>query len=67
MTQDLHPSGGVGDATLATPEKGAASLDHGARGFVEMLREVDRFDLARLTPGPLGGATATPPVPPADT
>ena len=54
MTQDLHPSGGVGDATLATPEKGAASLDHGARGFVEMLREIDRFDLARLRPGPLG-------------
>jgi len=54
MTQDLHPSGGVGDASLATAEKGAASLDHGARGFVEMLREVDRFDLTRLKPGPLG-------------
>jgi creatinine amidohydrolase len=54
MTQDLHPSGGVGDASLATAEKGAASLDHGARGFVEMLREVDSFDLARLKPGPLG-------------
>ena len=54
MTQDLHPSGAVGDATLATAEKGAASLDHGARGFVEMLREVDRFDLDRLKPGPLG-------------
>jgi creatinine amidohydrolase len=54
MTQDLHPSGGVGDASLATAEKGAASLDHGARGFVEMLGEVDSFDLARLKPGPLG-------------
>ena len=51
MTQDLHPSGAVGDASLATAEKGAASLDHGARGFVEMLHEVDRFDLARLKPG----------------
>ncbi|MPZ57416.1 MAG: creatininase family protein [Rhizobiales bacterium] len=54
MTQDLHPSGGVGDATLATADKGAASLDHGARGFIELLREVDRFDLARLRQGPLG-------------
>jgi creatinine amidohydrolase len=54
MTQDLHPSGGVGDATPATPEKGVASLAHGARGFIEMLREVDRFDLTRLKPGPLG-------------
>jgi creatinine amidohydrolase len=54
MTQDLHPSGAVGDATLATAEKGSASLDHGARGFIELLREVDRFDLARLRPGPLG-------------
>ena len=53
MTQDLHSSGAVGDASLATAKKGAASLDHGARGFVEMLREVDRFELARLKPGPL--------------
>jgi creatinine amidohydrolase len=54
MTQDLHPSGAVGDATLGTAGKGAASLDHGARGFVEMLREVERFDLTRLGKGPLG-------------
>jgi creatinine amidohydrolase len=53
MTQDLHPSGAVGDASRATADKGAASLDHGARGFIELLREVDRFDLARLKPGPL--------------
>jgi creatinine amidohydrolase len=54
MTQDLHPSGAVGDARLATEEKGAASLDQGARGLIEMLREVDLFDLGRLKPGPLG-------------
>ena len=53
MTQDLHPSGGVGNASLATGDKGAASLDHGARGFVELLREIDRFDLGRLSDGPL--------------
>jgi creatinine amidohydrolase len=56
MTQDLHPSGAVGDATLATAEKGEAALCHGAQGFVELLADVDRFDLARLADGPLDGA-----------
>jgi creatinine amidohydrolase len=54
MTQDLHPSGAVGDATAASAEKGEAALDFGARAFVELLREVDRFDVARLAKGPLG-------------
>jgi creatinine amidohydrolase len=54
MTQDLNASGAVGDASLATAEKGAAALDHGARAFVELLRDVEKFDLARLTAGPLG-------------
>jgi creatinine amidohydrolase len=53
MTQDLHASGTVGDASRATPEKGEAALTHGAQGFVELLREIDRFDLARLQDGPL--------------
>ncbi len=54
MTQDLHVSGAVGDATLATKDKGEGVLDHGARAFVELLAEMDRFDLARLAAGPLG-------------
>ena len=53
MTQDLHPGGSLGDATLATPEKGDASLDHGAKAFVELLQEIDRFDLSQLKDGPL--------------
>jgi creatinine amidohydrolase len=53
MTQDLHPSGALGDATLATAGKGEAALRHGAQGFVELLADVDRFDLARLADGPL--------------
>ena len=53
MTQDLHPSGAVGDATQASAAKGEAALAHGARAFVELLREVDRFDLAKLRDGPL--------------
>jgi creatinine amidohydrolase len=54
MTQDLHESGAVGDATLATAEKGEAALAQGAQAFVELLREIDRFDLSRLKEGPLG-------------
>jgi len=56
MTQDLHPSGAVGDASGATAAKGEAALAQGAGGFVELLREIDRFDLARLKEGPLKGA-----------
>jgi len=53
MTQDLHASGSLGDATLATSAKGEAALVHGAYAFVELLQEVDRFDLAQLKDGPL--------------
>jgi creatinine amidohydrolase len=54
LTQDLHPSGAVGDATLASTAKGEAALTRGAEAFVELLREVDRFDLERLRDGPQG-------------
>lgn len=53
MTQDLHPSGSLGDARLATAAKGEAALEQGAKAFVELLREIDSFDLARLKDGPL--------------
>jgi creatinine amidohydrolase len=53
MTQDLHPSGAVGDATLAKADKGDAALAQGAQAFVELLREIDRFDPSRLRDGPL--------------
>ena len=46
MAQDLHPAGAMGDASRATPEKGAASAAHGARAFVDLLRDVDRFELS---------------------
>jgi len=52
QTQDLHPSGAVGNATLASPEKGEALLDHGARGFIELLQDVDKFDVSELARGP---------------
>jgi creatinine amidohydrolase len=53
MTQDINPTGAVGDATLATAAKGEAALAHGAKAFVELLCEIDRFDLKRLREGPL--------------
>jgi creatinine amidohydrolase len=53
MTQDLHASGAVGNARAATAEKGEAAFEHGAKAFVELLQEVDRFDLKGLRVGPL--------------
>jgi creatinine amidohydrolase len=53
MSQDLNPSGAIGDATLASAAKGEAALAQGARAFVELLEDVARFDLARLANGPL--------------
>ncbi len=52
-TQDLNPEGALGDPTLASREKGEAALAHGARAFIELLAEVDSFDLGRLKPAPL--------------
>ena len=45
MTQDLNASGAVGDASLASPDKGEAALAHGARAFVALLKDVERFEL----------------------
>jgi len=53
MSQDLHASGAMGDASAATADKGKAAIEFGARAFVELLGEVDRFDLARLKQGPV--------------
>jgi creatinine amidohydrolase len=44
QAQDLHPSGAVGDATMASAEKGEHLIEHGARAFCELLADVDKFD-----------------------
>jgi len=46
--QDLNPAGVVGNAAIATAEKGKRSLDHAAEGFLQLLKDVDAFDLGRL-------------------
>ena len=53
MTQDLHtPPARSAMRPWHSAAKGEAALAHGAQAFVELLREVDRFDLARLREGP---------------
>jgi creatinine amidohydrolase len=52
QAQDLHPSGAVGNATLASAEKGERLLDHGARAFIELLEDVNKFDANTLSAGP---------------
>lgn len=47
-TQDLNPAGALGNAAIATADKGEASLDHAARGFIALLADVHRFDMDRL-------------------
>lgn len=45
---DLNADGAVGNAAAATAKAGEALLDHAARGFAELLNDVDRFDLTDL-------------------
>jgi creatinine amidohydrolase len=54
MTQDLNDAGALGDARAGTREKGEAALEHGARSFIELLEDVDRFEFDRLKDGPEG-------------
>ncbi len=46
---DLSSEGVVGNAAAATAEAGEMILDHAARGLAELLDDVARFDLSRLT------------------
>jgi creatinine amidohydrolase len=53
MSQDLNPDGVVGEAHLATAEKGAAIAAHVTVEFIKLLRDVAAFDLGDLRDGPL--------------
>ena len=51
-TQDLHPAGALGDATLATAEDGARLLRHTASRLAALIDDMRRFDLdGWLCPG----------------
>ena len=45
---DLNPAGVAGNAAAATAEAGEAILDHAARGVLELLEDVARFELGQL-------------------
>lgn len=53
MAQDIHPSGAIGDAAAGDAAAGDEAAEFGARAFVALLGDVDRFPLERLAEGPL--------------
>ncbi|MGH6841603.1 MAG: creatininase family protein [Beijerinckiaceae bacterium] len=53
MSQDLSASGAMGNAAAAHARKGKACAGYGATAFIELLHDIDRFDLAKLKAGPL--------------
>jgi creatinine amidohydrolase len=53
MSQDLSASGAMGNAAAANARKGEACADYGATAFIELLQDIDGFDLKRLKEGPL--------------
>ncbi len=48
QTQDIHPSGAVGNATDSDAERGRKVVEHAARKLAELMGEVSRFPLDRL-------------------
>jgi creatinine amidohydrolase len=48
IAQDLNPHGAVGDASLATADKGAATAEHQVQGCIALLRDIAAFPLSRL-------------------
>lgn len=54
MTQDLSGNGAMGNAAAATRDKGEACADYGATAFVELLQDIEGFDLSRLNDTPPG-------------
>lgn len=46
--QDLNVAGTVGDASNADADKGRKSIDHSARAFIDLCRDMEAFSLDRL-------------------
>jgi len=51
IAHDLNPHGVMGDASRGTAEKGRIMAEHQAGGFIELLREVERYPLSNLYTG----------------
>ncbi|THV21585.1 creatininase family protein [Peteryoungia ipomoeae] len=45
---DLNPQGVAGNASAATAERGERLIAHSVKGLVELLEDVERFDVTRL-------------------
>ena len=54
MAQDLSTNGAMGNAAIASAEKGIAAAEFGAKAFLELLDDVAKFDLAALGSLPAG-------------
>ena len=50
IASDLNPNGTVGEANLATAEKGRLTAEHQADGFIRLLRDVRKAKLAEWVP-----------------
>jgi creatinine amidohydrolase len=48
IAQDLNPDGAVGNAALASTEKGERTAAHQVDGFIALLRDMTNFSLSRL-------------------
>ena len=48
IASDLNTDGTVGDASIATADKGKATAEHYARGFIGLLKQVAETDIARF-------------------
>jgi len=46
LSNDLNPKGTVGDASRATADLGAADMAAQAAGFIALLRDIDRYQIA---------------------
>ena len=49
IASDLNGDGTVGDATRASAERGRAIAHHQALGFIKALRDVEAFDIRRIS------------------
>ena len=48
IASDLNTEGTVGDASIATAEKGRLTAEHYARGFIGLLKDVAEADISRF-------------------
>ncbi|NNE80108.1 MAG: creatininase family protein [Silicimonas sp.] len=50
VATDLNPDGTVGEAHLATAEKGKATCEHQIKGFIDLLYDVKKTRLGKIVP-----------------